>query len=676
MSKRWKETILGGGEGSTSSKVQQPPAVSKADEEVARRLHEEINSGMVENEPCGNTQQELVYPVEIQRAISKVQEFAREILNTSCHKCEAPLIQSLDVNYWIQKWKDTHQASTAPSATGVTCKCGATTYLGCAMKPRLGDARFMAQYEGVKLDWCCSKGGVFVAWVVLCEYDNMELLLQARSLKNQAAIKQYPKQTAPGGGTGYSSGFTSMTGLFPFPVNQGFRRPGGAQALNFRQADQETDGLTKWILGMLIEILPKRNETNKKINLALPSMIELSLLQDRTAELLRNDSLQDVDERALLYFATFEFVGRLAHYDRLDYLVVDERFTKKRSAGLYAIATAASGKGKSKAQNPLVVVPRGQGMAPSVISCLGKLATQSRVLLSGSHNQAAGADILEVAKKVEKFYTRLSGETPTNTKITTWKEYHQARCLSKRVDVRKYLCPKMAEIARRTNTSAKGRMSRLVTETSEMTTSLPENVFVRVDEVRPDIMKVCVCGSDYPATSPTVWNLTTGQGQMIFNPNLPADGKVCLSLLGTWPGPHEGQWQPYKSTILQVLVSIQSMILGSEWPLENNLGFENAHLHGGYHEQQCLSYKEHVRKGTVRYAILDWLKRREMRDGIWSGVLREYIRFCGRDLVQTWKAWEKPNERKRGFLAMGTPELSAVGQMEVAVESYRKAQGL
>ncbi|KAL8777140.1 MAG: hypothetical protein Q9194_002724 [Teloschistes cf. exilis] len=127
---------------------------------------------------------------------------------------------------------------------------------------------------------------------------------------------------------------------------------------------------------------------------------------------------------------------------------------------------------------------------------------------------------------------------------------------------------------------------------------------------------------------------------------------------------------------LQVLVSIQSMILGSEWPLENNPGFENAHLHGGYHEQQCLSYNEHVRKGTVRYAILDWLKRREMRDGIWSGVLREYIRFCGRDLVQTWKAWEKPNERKRGFLAMGTPELSAVGQMEVAVESYRKAQGL
>lgn len=32
------------------------------------------------------------------------------------------------------------------------------------------------------------------------------------------------------------------------------------------------------------------------------------------------------------------------------------------------------------------------------------------------------------------------------------------------------------------------------------------------------------------------------------------NGKVCLSLLGTWAGP---SWQPGQSTLLQVLVSIQ-----------------------------------------------------------------------------------------------------------------------
>jgi ubiquitin-protein ligase len=35
-------------------------------------------------------------------------------------------------------------------------------------------------------------------------------------------------------------------------------------------------------------------------------------------------------------------------------------------------------------------------------------------------------------------------------------------------------------------------------------------------------------------------------------------GKVCLSLLGTWSGPG---WDPKRSTLLQVLVSIQSLIM-------------------------------------------------------------------------------------------------------------------
>jgi hypothetical protein len=40
-----------------------------------------------------------------------------------------------------------------------------------------------------------------------------------------------------------------------------------------------------------------------------------------------------------------------------------------------------------------------------------------------------------------------------------------------------------------------------------------------------------------------------------------ADGKVCLSILGTWSGPG---WQPGKSTLMQVLLSIQGMIFVPE----------------------------------------------------------------------------------------------------------------
>lgn len=51
---------------------------------------------------------------------------------------------------------------------------------------------------------------------------------------------------------------------------------------------------------------------------------------------------------------------------------------------------------------------------------------------------------------------------------------------------------------------------------------------------------------------------TTGGGVARFNPNLYADGKVCLSLLGTWHGGDESEkWRPGSSNLFQVLLSLQ-----------------------------------------------------------------------------------------------------------------------
>ena len=62
-------------------------------------------------------------------------------------------------------------------------------------------------------------------------------------------------------------------------------------------------------------------------------------------------------------------------------------------------------------------------------------------------------------------------------------------------------------------------------------------------------------------------------GGLRLNPNLYASGKVCLSLLGTWAGDGCERWKPKESTMLQVLVSIQGLILNSE-PYFNEPGFE------------------------------------------------------------------------------------------------------
>lgn len=46
----------------------------------------------------------------------------------------------------------------------------------------------------------------------------------------------------------------------------------------------------------------------------------------------------------------------------------------------------------------------------------------------------------------------------------------------------------------------------------------------------------CFIPLQYPNTPPLMTLRTTGGGRVRFNPNLYNDGKVCLSLLGTWPG--------------------------------------------------------------------------------------------------------------------------------------------
>jgi len=73
--------------------------------------------------------------------------------------------------------------------------------------------------------------------------------------------------------------------------------------------------------------------------------------------------------------------------------------------------------------------------------------------------------------------------------------------------------------------------------------------------------------NDYPFTPPKVKFLTYESG-VRFNPNLYTNGKVCLSILGTWSGPG---WTTCLN-LNTVLLSIQSLL--NENPLQNEPGFD------------------------------------------------------------------------------------------------------
>ncbi|CAG7896534.1 unnamed protein product [Brassica rapa] len=117
---------------------------------------------------------------------------------------------------------------------------------------------------------------------------------------------------------------------------------------------------------------------------------------------------------------------------------------------------------------------------------------------------------------------------------------------------------------------------------------LPETIFVRACESRMDLLRAVIIGAEgtpyhdglfffdiqfpdsYPSAPPKVHYHSGG---LRINPNLYNCGKVCLSLLGTWTGNKREKWLPQESTMLQLLVSIQALILNQK-PYFNEPGYE------------------------------------------------------------------------------------------------------
>uniref|UniRef100_A0A8C5IWV9 Ubiquitin-conjugating enzyme E2 Z n=2 Tax=Passeriformes TaxID=9126 RepID=A0A8C5IWV9_JUNHY len=128
------------------------------------------------------------------------------------------------------------------------------------------------------------------------------------------------------------------------------------------------------------------------------------------------------------------------------------------------------------------------------------------------------------------------------------------------------------------------------------------------------------CPPDYPIHPPRVKLMTTGNNTVRFNPNFYRNGKVCLSILGTWTGP---AWSPAQS-ISSVLISIQSLM--TENPYHNEPGFEQER-----HPGDSKNYNECIRHETIRVAVCDMLEGKcpcpEPLRGVMEKSFMEYLDF-------------------------------------------------
>lgn len=156
-------------------------------------------------------------------------------------------------------------------------------------------------------------------------------------------------------------------------------------------------------------------------------------------------------------------------------------------------------------------------------------------------------------------------------------------------------------------------VKKIQQEWSILKNNLPDGIYVRVYEERIDLLRATIIGADgtpyhnglfffdilfppdYPREPPMVHY---NSGGLRLNPNLYESGKVCLSLLKTWTGTGTEVWNPEKSTVLQVLLSLQALVLNDK-PYFNEAGYDKQ-VGRAEGERNSVNYNENAFLVTCR----------------------------------------------------------------------------
>lgn len=180
--------------------------------------------------------------------------------------------------------------------------------------------------------------------------------------------------------------------------------------------------------------------------------------------------------------------------------------------------------------------------------------------------------------------------------------------------------------------------------------NLPDGIYVRVYEDRMDLLRAVIVGAygtpyqdgiyffdfhlppDYPDVPPSAYYHSGGWR---INPNLYEEGKVCLSLLNTWTGRGNEVWDSTSSSILQVLVSLQGLVLNSK-PYFNEAGYDKQ-VGTAEGEKNSLSYNENT--FLLSCKTMMYLMRKQPKD--FEELVREHFKRHGYYILKACDTYMK-----------------------------------
>lgn len=152
--------------------------------------------------------------------------------------------------------------------------------------------------------------------------------------------------------------------------------------------------------------------------------------------------------------------------------------------------------------------------------------------------------------------------------------------------------------------------------------------------------------SDYPFSPPKVL-FCTSDGKTRFHPNLYIEGKVCLSILGTFSGPSWSGTQSLSSVLLSILALLDS----------NPLAHEPSYSSGTLLDARHRDYADFVEHQMVKL-MLESIRHFEADDlyNPWlqfDSIVREQLPLCKERLAKKILQRESAPERLWGSVCYG-----------------------
>ncbi|XP_065205683.1 baculoviral IAP repeat-containing protein 6-like [Planococcus citri] len=452
-------------------------------------------------------------------------------------------------------------------------------------------------------------------------------------------------------GTGFASGSTSGK----WDVNQ---------MLNKRRVEEENVAILLEVLAYFVNsddklrdkpslILEEMDDLNQDFapadQLPLPAeflnLVENSCLIAVLSSYLRNDSVLDIVGRIPLYQSILMLLRVITFHHQMvkllfptspdDRSIVDLLRGMERGIDAYwSTLTKNEVASSSSADKEL----------SDFVCNMSTTSTIVEIMVAKMNPQAPPK--IEAPASIEDIYLRIMAELQFGF-------YDMISESSDRFNVA-YHYERISRADEKKNTPA--RVRHLALETTSLRTTLPlsysSSIFVRRDTNRLDMMKALIVGpaetpysngcfifdiffpANYP-NGPMLVNLeTTGRGSIRFNPNLYNDGKVCLSVLNTWTGSPEERWNAKTSSLLQVLVSIQSLILVPD-PYFNEPGYQTSRntVPG---QQESRAYNARIIQATVLWAMLEQLRN---PSPVFKEIIQTHFYLKRNEILMEIKKW-------------------------------------